>query len=112
MKKEIIEAAVAVFEAYPNAKQVFITPDGLAFLAEDRAMLHNKEFITVKRGEVMEVKEVKTPAADKKSAEQLIADMPSVATIEELDVIAKGEKRKTVLDAVAAQTAVLNQKQA
>jgi hypothetical protein len=106
MNKEIKEAAVAVFEAYPNAKQVFITPDGQAFLAEDRAKLHNKEVTTVKRSEVMEAK---LPAAEKKTADQLIADMPSVATIAELDVLAKGEKRKTVLDAIEARRKELTQ---
>ena len=106
MNKEIKEAAIAIFEAYPTAKQVFITPDCQVFLAEDRAKLHNKEVTTVKRSEVMEVK---LPAAEKKTADQLIADMPLVATIEELDALAKGEKRKTVLSAIEARRTELTQ---
>jgi hypothetical protein len=109
MNQEIKAAALEVFNLYPKAKVVFVTPDAQAFLQEDKARLHDKDFEMVKRSDVVEAKE---PTADKKSAEQLIAEMPSVATIEELDVIAKGEKRKTVLEAIAAQRTVLTQNQA
>lgn len=109
MNKEIKEAAIEVFKSYPTAKKVFITPDCQAFLVENRAGLHNKDFVTVKRNEVMETEAVKLPAGDKKTAEQLVADMPSVETIAELEVLAKGEKRKTVLEAIEARRTELTQ---
>lgn len=109
MNKEIKEAAIEVFKSYPTAKKVFITPDGQAFLAKDRAKLHNKEVVTVERNEVMEDEAVKLPAGDKKTAEQLVADMPSVETIAELDVLAEGEKRKTVVAAIEARRTELTQ---
>ena len=102
MNKEITVAAKEVFERYPNAKQVFVTPDNQVFLAEDRAKLHNEDVVTVKRNEVIE--EVKTDATDKKDApkkaEDLIAEIPTY-TVEQLNAIEdSGEKRATVLKAV------------
>jgi hypothetical protein len=42
-----------VFE-HPTAKELFITPDEQAFLKEDRARMHNKDYQTVKRSDVIE----------------------------------------------------------
>jgi hypothetical protein len=49
-----IKAAIAVFEQHPTAKELFITPDEQAFLKEDRARMHNKDYQTVKRSDVIE----------------------------------------------------------
>lgn len=105
MNQDTKKAALEVFERYPNAKEVYITPDNQAFLGEDRARLHNKEFTTVKRSEVVETKE---PAPAKKSAEELIAFIPSCETIEELEALEKDETRKTVLAAIKTRKEELN----
>lgn len=114
MNQKIKDAAVAVFENYPNAKEVFITGDNQAFLKEDRARLHDKDFTAVKRSDVIEDKK-EAAAADKpvkKSAEELIAFAATAETIEELDaIVAAGEKRATVLAAFAARTLELTPNQ-
>lgn len=105
MNQEIKNEAIAVFGQYPLAKEVFITPDIQAFLKEDRARIHNKDFVTVKRSDVIvgEEKETKAPKEGKKSADELIA-FASTATVEELDAILEaGEKRATVVAAFAAR---------
>lgn len=102
MNQEIKNEAIAVFEQYPLAKVVFITADAQAFLKEDRARIHNKDFVTVKRSDVIEEK--KEATGDKKTAAELIAFAATAATIEELDVIlAAGEKRATVVAAFEAR---------
>ena len=119
MNQETKKAAIAVFEQYPLAKEVFITPDEQAFLKEDRARMHNKDFVTVKRSEVIEepkedqpAKDDKAPKEGKKSAEELIAFAATAATIEELDaILAAGEKRATVVAAFAARKLELTPKQ-
>jgi hypothetical protein len=115
MNNEIKNAAIAVFENYLNAKEVFVTPDEQAFLKEDRARMHNKDYQKVKRSDVMEAekadKSKKGQPAQKagsapaeksavKTKEELIAAIALVATIEELDAVEKGEKRGSVLDAI------------
>lgn len=115
MNQEIKDEAIAVFEQYPLAKEVFITPDIQAFLKEDRARIHNKDFVTVKRTDVIEEKkepkEDKAPTAVKKSAEELIA-FATTATVEELDAILEtGEKRATVVAAFSARKLELTPKQ-
>ena len=116
MNQEIKTAAIAVFELYPNAKVVFITPDGQAFLKEDRARLHNKDYVTVKRSEVIDEpkdsKEDKAPKEGKKSAEELIAFAATAETIAELDtILTAGEKRATVVAAFAARKLELTSNQ-
>jgi hypothetical protein len=116
MNNEIKLAAIAVFENYPNAKEVFITPDEQAFLKEDRARMHNKDFTKVKRSEVMqEEKETEAAAAGKpvkKLAEELIAFVATCELIEELDAILEsGEKRATVVAAIAARKVELTHKE-
>jgi len=107
MNQEIKNEAIAVFEQYPTAQKVFVTPDCQAFLKEDRARMHNKDYETVKRSDVMlsednEKKENKAKEG-KKSAEELIT-FAATATIEEIDVIVNaGEKRATVLAAFDAR---------
>jgi hydroxymethylpyrimidine pyrophosphatase-like HAD family hydrolase len=111
MNQEIKNEAIAVFTQYPLAKVVFITPDAQAFLKEDRARIHNKDFVTVKRSEVIEEvieekdgKGDKAPKEAKKSAEELIAFAATAETIEELDaILAAGEKRATVVAAFTAR---------
>jgi len=114
MNQEIKDEAIAVFEQYPLAKEVFITPDLQAFLREDRARIHNKDFVTVKRSDVIEEKKEdkgdKAPKDDKnskvvkKSAEELIAFATTAETIAELDAILDaGEKRATVVAAFVAR---------
>lgn len=107
MNQKIKNEAIAVFENYPNAKEVFVTPDGQAFLKEDRARLHNVDFETVKRSDVMPEETTEDTATVKTTAADLIAAMPTVETIEELDAFEKGEKRATVLAAIAARRAEL-----
>lgn len=114
MNKEIKEAAIEVFNSYPTAKKVFITPDCTGFLAEDRARLHNKEYVTVKRNEVMEdlapnVDDQNTleKGAKPEKAEVLIEKVANIETIEELDSLLIVEKRKTVVAAVEARRAQL-----
>lgn len=104
MNQEIKNEAIAVFKAYPLAKKVFVTADGQAFLKEDRARLHNKDFVTVNRADVIEAEtEVKGDASAKKTAAELIEFIPTVETLEELEALAKGETRVTVLAAIEAQ---------
>ncbi len=105
MNQKIKDAAIAVFENYPNAKEVFITTDTQAFLKEDRARLHDKDFTAVKRSDVIEEKkEADADKPVKKSAEELIAFAATAETIEELQaIIAAGEKRATVKAAFAAR---------
>jgi hypothetical protein len=108
MNQKIKNEAIAVFEQYPLAKVVYVTPDVQAFLKEDRARIHNKDFVTVKRSDVIEEKkedkEDKTPKDSKKSAEELIAFASTAETIAELDAILEaGEKRATVVAAFAAR---------
>lgn len=107
MNKEIKAEAIAVFEKYPLAKEVFITPDGQAFLKEDRARMHSKDYETVKRSEVIEEKTENTEATVKKTAPELIEFIPTLETIEELEALEKGEKRTTVLAAIATRKAQL-----
>ncbi|MEO7977772.1 hypothetical protein [Flavobacterium sp.] len=112
MNPEIKKEAIEVFEQYPLAKVVFITPDIQAFLKEDRAKIHNKDYETVKRSQVIaepsEKKEVESKDSQvkefKKSAEQLIAFATTAETVEELDIILQaGEKRATVVAAFEAR---------
>jgi hypothetical protein len=117
-------AAKEVFERFPNAKEVFVTPDEQAFLDKNRAAMHNGDFQTVLRSEVIskESKEAsaektlpaakstpaaKTTATAKQSAEELIEAIKTIATITALDVVAKGEKRGSVKDAIAVRRAEL-----
>jgi hypothetical protein len=108
MNQEIKNEAIAVFEQYPLANVVFITPDCQAFLKEDRARIHNKDFETVKRSDVIVGKK---EAADKKTAAELIDFIPTVETLEELATLETGEKRATVLAAIAARKLELTPKQ-
>lgn len=102
MNQEIKNEAIAVFTQYPLAKVVFITPDAQAFLKEDRARIHNKDFVMVKRSDVIEEK--KEVTGDKKPAAELIAYASTAETIEELDaILAAGEKRATVVVAFEAR---------
>jgi hypothetical protein len=115
MKQEIIDEAIAVFTQYPLAKEVFITPDLQGFLKEDRARMHDKDYVKVKRSDVMG--EIATPKSkdskpEKKSAEELIAYAATAATIEELDaILAAGEKRATVVAAFTARKSELTSNQ-
>ena len=109
MNQEIKNEAKSVFEKYSSAKQVFVTPDGQIFLKEDRARLHNKDYETVKRSEVIEAK--KEEKATKKTAAELIEFIPTVETLEGLEVLEKDEKRPTVLAAIAERKEVLTPKQ-
>lgn len=111
MNQEIKNEAIAVFTQYPLAKEAFITPDLQAFLKEDRARMHNKDFVKVKRSEVIEeptedqpAKGDKAPKQPRPSAEELIAFAATAETTEELDaILAAGEKRATVVAAFAAR---------
>ena len=115
MKQEIVDEAIAVFTQYPLAKEVFITPDLQGFLKEDRARMHDKDYVKVKRSDVMG--EIATPKSkdskpEKKSAEELIAYAATAATIEELDaILAAGEKRATVVAAFTARKSELTSNQ-
>lgn len=101
MNQEIKNEAIAVFEQYPSAKVVFITPDAQAFLKEDRARIHNKDFVTVKRSDVIEEK--KEVSVVKRTAAELIEFIPTIETLEELGALEVGEKRATVLAAITAR---------
>lgn len=126
MTEAIKKLAIIIFTQFVNAKECFITPDEQAFLVEDRARMHSKDYVTVKRSDVEVPTEEKTaaktaakpavekptakPAAKpaaatpaKKTAEELIADMPKVETLEALEALAKGEKRATVKAAIEAR---------
>lgn len=115
MKQEIIDEAIAVFTQYPLAKEVFITPDLQGFLKEDRARMHDKDYVKVKRSDVMG--EIATPKSkdskpEKKSAEELIAYAATAQTIEELDaILVAGEKRATVVAAFTARKLELTSNQ-
>jgi hypothetical protein len=113
MNQKIKDEAIAVFEQYPLAKVVYVTPDVQAFLKEDRARIHNKDFVTVKRSDVIEEKkEDKSLKDGKKSAEELIAFAATAETIAELDAILDaGEKRATVVAAFNARKEELTPKQ-
>lgn len=112
MNQEIKNEAIAVFEQYPLAKVVFITPDAQVFLKEDRARMHNKDFVTVKRSEVIEAKESKESKESKRTAAEIIEFIPTAETLDELDALEKGEKRATVLAAIAARKLELTTNQA
>lgn len=116
MNQEIKDEAIAIFKQYPLAKVVFVTPDIQGFLKEDRARIHNKDFTTVKRSDVMP-KEKEAGADDsdkkiKKSAQELIDFASTAETIAELDAILEaGESRATVVSAFNARKEVLTSKQ-
>jgi hypothetical protein len=101
MNPEIKKAAIAVFEQYPTAKELFITPDEQAFLKEDRARMHNKDYEKVKRSDVIDAP--KEGSTVKKNAAELIEFIPTVETLEELEALETGEKRPTVLAAIATR---------
>ncbi len=109
MNPEIKKAAIAVFEQYPTAKELFITPDEQAFLKEDRARMHNKDYQTVKRSDVIEAP--KESSTVKKTAAELTEFIPTVETLEELATLETGEKRATVLAAIATRKEELTPKQ-
>jgi hypothetical protein len=116
MNEKIKAGAIAVFERYPLAKKVFITTDEQAFLSEDRARLHDKDFTTVKRSEVIEEEKgddtKKGDVKVKKSAEELISFAATAETIAELDeILEAGEKRATVVAAFNARKEALTSKQ-
>jgi hypothetical protein len=116
MNQNIKDAAIDVFERFPLAKEVFVTTDEQAFLKEDRARMHDKDFVKVKRSEVMSEEKENEPTKDgkpaKKSAEELIAFAATCELTEELDAILEsGEKRATVVAAIAARKEVLTPKQ-
>ena len=102
MTKDTKEAAIEVFERYPNAKEVFITPDNQVFLAKDRALLHDKDVLTVKRREVIEETDVNTNAKKDapKKADELIAEITDFTLEQISDLEATSEKRATVLKAI------------
>jgi hypothetical protein len=116
MNDKIKAAAIEVFERFPLAKEVFVTTDEQAFLKEDRARMHDKDFTAVKRSEVMADEKAdegdKAGKPAKKSAEELIAFATTCESIKELDaIIASGEKRATVLAAIATRKEELTPKQ-
>lgn len=109
MNQEIKNQAKVVFEKYSSAKQVFVTPDGQIFLKEDRARLHNKDYETIKRSEVIEAKKEDTEVV--KKAAELIEFIATIETLEELEALETGEKRTTVLSAIAVRKEQLTPKQ-
>lgn len=106
MNKETKAAAVDVFERYPHAKTVFVTPDNQAFVNENSARIHDKDYMTVNRVDVMETIAT-SEKGERKSAIELIETIKTCEKVEELDAIAEGEDRKTVLAAIAEKRAEL-----
>ncbi|MEO6176945.1 MAG: hypothetical protein ABIP27_17460 [Flavobacterium circumlabens] len=118
MNEEIKAEAIEVFGRFPLAKEVFVTDDVQAFLKEDRAKLHGLDYIKVLRTDVMPLENVETQDEEtkdkskpgKKSADELIALVPTIETIAELEDLEKGEKRATVLAAITARKEELTTK--
>lgn len=118
MNEEIKAEAIEVFERFPLAKEVFVTEDVQAFLKEDRAKLHGKDYVKVLRTEVIPMEQEVTQDDEtkdkakpgKKSAEELIALVPSIETIAELEELEKAEKRATVLAAIKVRKEELTTK--
>lgn len=128
MNEKIKKAAIAVFNTYPNAKVVFITTDEQAFLHEDRARMHDKDYTTVKRSEVMAGKPAeetkdnagktaatgktaqtgKTAATAKPTVEELLKTISETTDVKALEALKKGEKRASVNDAIEAKIVELN----
>lgn len=118
MNENIIAEAKEVLERYPLAKQVFVTNDLQAFLHEDKAKLHGKDYVKVLRTDVISLEKEETQDDEtkdktkpgKKSAEELILLMPSIETIAELEELEKGEKRATVIAAIKVRKEELTTK--
>lgn len=101
MNENIKNEAISIFERYPSAKEVFVTPDLQAFLQKDRAILHDKDVTTVKRSQVMTEK--KADETPKMTAPELVVFIATVDSLEDLDALTKGEKRATVTAALASR---------
>lgn len=95
-KQKLEEKASVVFKDFPNANKVYATTDGNIFIEENRAWLHagaKGKVIVMERPVVDEPKKVKTAA-------EIIEEIKSATTTEQLHVFEKDEKRKTVLKAI------------
>lgn len=118
-KEEKEKEAIEVFKKFPNADKVFVTPCGQSFLQENRANMVAKadDVIRFNRIDFMydldesednsdepKIPFVKVPALEK------IA-LAEKATLEELEDLAKDETRATVVKAIEARKAILNQDQ-
>lgn len=102
--------AKETFVNFPNAKVVFVIPDGQCFLAKNRACMNAPESDVVEfnRIDVMPIESdsTKTPENVVMKANEKIALIAS-ATAEDLEELSKDESRKTVVEAITARKTVL-----
>lgn len=62
MNKQKKASVAKVFEKFPTTDKLYVTPDGQAFLQETRANLHNKNYVTVRREDVISETSNEAPA--------------------------------------------------
>ena len=108
--------AVDIFGRYPKAQKVSVASDGQAFITDDgdaAAKNHAKNNRYKKELELtpftrdgLTEKEA-TSAPDKKTAAELIKLIEAATTADEVNAIAEGDKRATVVAAVTAKLETL-----
>lgn len=107
-KEELQNRAEKVLEQYPQAKEVYTTPDGQVFLKKDRAELHAGKGKVYTFDRTVEVAEQKSESAPKAlTANEAIAAIKAVTELEALEVFSADE-RKSVKAAYEAKIKELN----
>lgn len=104
-KEELQERANNIFEQFPKAEKVYATLDGNTFLEENRARLHAGKG-TVATFERPLPTEIQT--SKPKSAQDLIEEINTLESLDDLDALALNESRKTVLEAINKRKAFLD----
>lgn len=99
------KVAKSTFDRYKDKDKVFVTSDGQAFFDEGHARNHAVKNRTGKELglDIFRRDEPKSPKSTIPSADDLIAELATLETIEEvqavLDAENTGKKRKTVIEA-------------
>ena len=105
MSKNIEQIVAETFEKFPTENTLYSTADGNVFIDENRAQLHAgvKGKYTIHT----RVVDQKTLEPKKKTAQEIIAEIKEVTTLEALQEYVADEERKSVLKAIEERTAEL-----
>lgn len=111
---ELKERAKAVFEKYKKAKKVAVTSDGECFIIDETdqsANNHAKRNVYKKELDISVFKreEIMAVTPQKKTVEELIAEIEAAQTVEELkSIVGDDEDSQAVIEACNAKYETLN----
>lgn len=108
MTNKIQQKIKEVFESNADMGEAIVCSDGQCFTSENAAIAHAKtledsETKVVTRAEVLGGEKAASGSGPAPSAEDRIKAVNAVKSLEELEVLAEGEKAKTVNAAIIAK---------